>query len=98
MLAAQSAVIAPHLTRLPYWTIALCVVCVLWRVMVYQGRWSYPGKWVKVLFVFFGIAGLAVGYGTFLGLDPWVGLLIMMFVLKLLEMHHKRDGYVVILL
>ena len=98
MLLAQSAVIAPHLTRLPYWTIALCVVCVLWRVMVYQGRWSYPGRWIKVLLVFFGIVGLALGYGTFLGLDPWVGLLIMMFVLKLLEMHHKRDGYVVILL
>jgi protein-glutamine gamma-glutamyltransferase len=98
MLVAQIAVIAPHLTRLPVWTIALCVLCVLWRVMVYQGRWSYPGRLIKVLFVFFGIVGLAVGYGTFLGLDPWVGLLIMMYVLKLLEMHHKRDGYVVILL
>ena len=98
MLVAQTAVIAPHLTRLLYWTIVLCVVCVLWRVMVYQGRWSYPGKWIKVLFVVFGIAGSIIGYGTFLGLDPWVGLLIMMFVLKLLEMHHKRDGYVIILL
>jgi len=98
MLAAQAAVIAPHVTRLPYWTMMLCVVCGLWRVMVYQGRWSYPGTWVKVFFVVFGVIGLAFGYRTFLGLDPWVGLLIMMFVLKLLEMHHKRDAYIVILL
>ncbi len=98
MLVAQMAVIVPHFSRLPYLTIALCFFCVLWRVMVYQGRWSYPGKWIKVLFIFFGTVGLGFGYGTFLGLDPWVGLLIMMFVLKLLEMHHKRDGYVVILL
>jgi protein-glutamine gamma-glutamyltransferase len=98
MLVAQASVIAPHFSRLPYWTIALCFGCVLWRVMVYQGRWSYPRTWVKVFFVILGIVGLALGYGTFLGLDPWVGLLVVMFVLKLLEMHHKKDAYIVILL
>lgn len=98
MLLAQAAVIAPHITRLPYWTTALCFGCGLWRVMEYQGRWSYPGRWVKTLFVFLGVIGLTLGYGTFLGVDPWVGLLIMMFVLKLLEMHNQRDGYVLILL
>jgi len=98
LLIAQAAVIAPHFTRLPYWTIALCLGCGLWRVMVYQGRWSYPGRWAKVLFVLLGVVGLGAGYGSFLGLDPWVGLLIIMFMLKLLEMHSKRDGYIVILL
>jgi transglutaminase-like putative cysteine protease len=98
MLVAQAAVIAPHLTRLPFWTIVLCLGCGLWRIMVYQGRWSYPGSLVKIVFVIAGVIGLAVGYRTFLRLDPWVGLLIMMFVLKLLEMHHKRDAYIVILL
>lgn len=98
MLIAQAAVIAPHFTRMPYWIITLWLVCGLWRVMVFQGRWSYPGRWSKALFVFLGVAGLGFGYGSFLELDPWVGLLIIMFILKLLEMHNKRDGYIVILL
>lgn len=98
MLVAQIAVVLPHFPRLPYWTIALCIGCSLWRVMVFRGRWSYPGRWTKALLVLLGVIGLAFGYGTFLGLDPWVGLLIMMFMLKLIEMHHQRDAYIVILL
>jgi len=98
LLAAQVAVIAPHGLRLPIPITLICIVCVLWRVMVYQGRWSYPGRWSKVLLVFGGFVGVGVGYSTFLGLDPWVGLLIVAFVLKLLEMENKRDAYVVILL
>ena len=98
LLVAQAAVIAPHGLRLPLAIVLLCLICGLWRVMVYQGRWSYPGRWAKVLIVFLGINGVGWGYGTFLGLDPWVGLLVTAFVLKLLEMHNKRDAYIVILL
>ncbi len=100
LLVAQAGVIAPHALslRLPAWIVVLCVACGLWRVMIYQGRWSYPAKWVKVLFVIGGFIGIGWGYGSFLSLDPWVGILITAFVLKLLEMHSKRDAYVVILL
>ena len=98
MLVAQAAVIAPHILRLPLWVTTLCVVCGVWRVMVYQGRWSYPGKWIKTLFVFGSFLGVGIGYGTLLGLDPWVGILIIAFVLKLLEMHQIRDAYTFIIL
>ena len=98
MLAAQIAVIAPHVLRLPVWVTAVCIGCGLWRVMVYQGRWSYPGRWIKVGFVFGGLIGIPLGYQKFYGLEPMVALLIVAFVLKLLEMHHKRDAYIVILL
>ena len=100
LLAAQVAVIAPHAAglRLPVGVILLCVCCGLWRIMVYQGRCSYLGRWAKVFIVFGGIVGVGFGYRTFMGLDPWVGLLVTAFALKLLEMHNKRDAYVVILL
>ncbi len=98
MLLAQIAVIAPHLPRMPYWLIAICAACIGWRVIVYQGRWSYPGRWMKVLLVFGGFAGVGFGYGSLLGLEPWVAILIVAFVLKLLEMHQKKDAYTVIIL
>jgi protein-glutamine gamma-glutamyltransferase len=99
LLAAQIAVIAPHAQRLPIWVTLICVGCCLWRVMVYQGRWSYPGRWTKVVFVVAGLIGIGVGYkGRVYGLEPAVALLVVAFVLKLLEMQHKRDAYIVILL
>lgn len=98
LLAAQIAVIAPHVTRLPIWVTLVCAGCIGWRVMVYQGRWSYPGRWAKVAFVFAGAAAVPLGYKSFFGVKPWVAMLILAYVLKLLEMHHKRDAYIVILL
>lgn len=99
MLAAQVAVIAPHVTRLAPWIILVCLGCGIWRIMVFLGRWSYPGRWTKVLFVVVGIIGVPIDYGRhFFRLEPAVALLIVAFVLKLLEMHHKRDAFIVILL
>ncbi|MFT5794353.1 MAG: transglutaminase-like putative cysteine protease [Saprospiraceae bacterium] len=46
-----------------------------------------------------GLVGIGVGYrGRVYGLEPAVALLVIAFVLKLLEMQHKRDAYIVILL
>ncbi|MDA0977673.1 MAG: DUF3488 domain-containing protein [Proteobacteria bacterium] len=98
ILVAQAMVILPHVMRLPIWLTALCVACGIWRIMVYRGRWSYPGTWTKVLFVFGGFLAIGAGYGTLLGLEPWVGILITAFVLKLLEMHQLKDAYTVIVL
>ena len=64
----------------------------------FRGIWSYPGKWVKALFVFGGFLSVGFGYGTLLGLEPWIAALILAFVLKLLEMHQHRDAHTVIVL
>jgi transglutaminase-like putative cysteine protease len=98
LLAAQVAVIAPHVVRLPIWVVAVCAGCIFWRVMVYQGRWNYPGRLVKISFVLGGTIGIPLGYRTVLGLEPAVALLVIAYALKLLEMHHKRDAYIVVLL
>lgn len=98
MLAAQAAVIAPHVLRLPLWVTGVCLACIGWRVMVYQGRWSYPGRLLKTLLVVSGFAAVPMAYGQIYGVEPAVALLMVAFSLKLLEMHHKRDAYMVILL
>ena len=98
LLVSQVAVIAPHVVRLPLWVMLVAAVCIAWRVMIYQGRWSYPGRLVKTLLVVGGFAGVPLGYAKLFGVEPAVALLVVAFVLKLLEMHHKRDAYVVILL
>ena len=98
MLAAQAAVIMPHILRIAPWVIAIAAACIVWRVMVFQGRWSYPRRWIKVLFVFTGFAAVPFSYGQIYGVEPAVSLLVVAFSLKLLEMVQKRDAYVVIML
>lgn len=98
LLVAQAAVILPHVTRLPVWVTAVSVLCIFWRVMVYQGRWRFPGRWTRVAFVFVGLVAVPLHYSTIVGVEPAIALLVVAYVLKLLEMHHKRDAYVVVLL
>ena len=98
LLVAQAAVILPHISRIPWWITLVCLACDLWRVMIDQGRWAYPGRWVKVMFVVCGIAGIPLGYQNIYGVEPAVALLIVAFVLKLLEMKDKRDAGIVVLL
>jgi len=98
LLAAQVAVIAPHVGRLPFWVLLVCAACGFWRVLVYNGKAGYPGRWIKSALVVAGTAGVPIGYRTLLGLEPAVALLIVAFFLKLLEMQRKRDAYVVVFL
>ena len=98
MLATQVAVIVPHLPRLHVVLIAVAVVCGGWRIMVYRGRWSFPPGWAKAVFVISGLIGVPVAYGTVLGLEPAVALLIVAFFFKLLEMQQRRDAFLVVFL
>jgi hypothetical protein len=98
MLAAQGAVIAPHLPRLTPWVIGCCVACGVWRVMVFRGRWAYPGRWTKAALVIGGLIAVPVSYSKLYGLEPAVALLIVAFTLKLLEMQKQRDAFIVIVM
>ena len=98
LLTAQVAVVLPHIERLPPWITFVSALCVFWRVMVYQGRWSYPGKQVRLLLVVTGVVGVVWSYGTLLGTAQGVSLLILTYSLKLLEMNTQKDAYVSVVL
>ncbi|MEE8059318.1 MAG: transglutaminaseTgpA domain-containing protein [Pseudomonadales bacterium] len=98
ILVSQAALLAPHAGRLPWWVMATYVVCALWRVMVFQGRWSLPPTVVKVVLAALCFVGIYRNYGTLYGLEPTVALLYSGFSLKLLEVSNKRDVYILIFL
>lgn len=98
ILISQVALIIPHFQRLPVWVLVVCGCCAIWRIMVFQGRWSFPVKIVKVLFSIFCFLGIFQSYGTLIGMEPTVALLFTGFSLKLLEVVTKRDVYVIIFL
>lgn len=95
MLFAQAFVMVPHVERLPLWILAAWAIAALWRLMIFKGRWSYPGTTIKIILVAMVSAGVISGYKVKYGLEPAVALLLSGFALKLLEMKSRRDVLVI---
>ena len=98
LLTAQVVVIAPHVSRIPWWLTAISLACTFWRIQVFRGLWRFPGMLLRFAFVLVGAAGVLYSFETLLGAPAGVALLIMAFSFKLLEMHTLRDAYIVVLL
>lgn len=98
LLSSVIIAIGLHLSHLPPWVAVAGVVAILWQVQVYRERWSQPGRLIKWTLAAISFGGLLLYYGRLTGLEPMVALLISAYVLKLLEIHHKRDALIAIYL
>ncbi len=98
IILSQFALLLPHLGRLPVWVVLVYLLTAVWRLLVYQGRVSFPGRWVRIALIGAGFAAVFFSYGNLLGLEPTVALLLTAFALKLLELIRRKDAYVVIFL
>ncbi len=98
IIICQFALVAPHAGRLPVWVLAVYVVAVVWRLQVHRGRWSFPGRWVKVALTVSSFIGIYASYGSLIGLEPTVALLLTAFALKLIELSQRKDAYVLLFL
>ncbi len=91
LLLAQVAVILPHLHRMPWWIFVIWLLCALWRLAMFRGEASYPGRFLRVVLVLFGAAGIFISQGGLGGLDVAVALLLLSFSLKIVEVKNRRD-------
>jgi transglutaminase-like putative cysteine protease len=98
LMIAQVVVVLPFARELSVWLVGVGIFCSAWRFGVYQGRWDYPARWVKLLLVCASFAAVALSGVPPLGLEAATSLLILAFALKLIEMKNRRDAYVVIFL
>ena len=99
MLAAVVVAVLPHYSRLPIWLLALTTVCLAIRVLIFQGRISYPRVTTKLVFLSIAIGGWVFTYQErLLGVELAVALLVIGFGLKLLEMKARKDIYFVLYL
>lgn len=96
IICTQFGLLVPHLGRLPAWVLLVYVAAAVWRMMVYQGRWSFPSAWVKSALTVSCCIGVAASYRTLIGLEPTVALLLIAYALKLVELADRRDAYILI--
>lgn len=98
IIITQFSLVALHIQRVPIWVLAVYVFAAVWRIQVYAGRWSFPGRLVKIFLILTAFAGIYFSYGSVIGLEPTVALLLAAFALKLIELANRKDGYVLLFL
>jgi len=99
LLAAVAAVIMPHVLRMPPWLIGICALCIVGRILIFQGRMSYPSKKLKTTLVSLMVVLVVGQFGReIFSTDATVGVLLTGITLKLLEMQRKRDVLLVLYL
>lgn len=90
--------VLPHMPYLPAWAGLTFFVLFLWRfALVLSGRWL-PRASVRWVAAIGCTAAVYSQYGTLLGREPGVVLLVLFLGLKLMEMRARRDLFVVIFL
>ena len=96
-LLAVFLVVLPHLQWLPLWVPVLVVAMIAARLMIHSGRWSFPHWSIKTLLVAAASVGLILSFNHQAGPETMVALLVVGLALKLIEIYHRRDALVVLL-
>lgn len=98
LLAAALATAAPHALSQPPWLSAYIGLLFLWRGWLWLRQRPLPPRWLLMLLVAAGVAGIGAQYRSLFGRDPGVALLVLFIALKLMELRGRRDGVIVLML
>ena len=88
----------PLLDRIAPWAVAILASAIVWRLLVNRLHVRLPSVPVKIALLAIGLGGIAISYGGFLGIEPGLGVLLILLSLKLLETNTVRDFQVIVLL
>lgn len=91
-------VLAPHVGHLPGWIIPASVLLLAWRTWITFNGNRMPPRVLLLPVAALAMAGVYWSYRTLFGQQAGVSMLVLLLALKLLEMHAKRDLFVVLFL
>lgn len=90
--------VAPLAAQIPLWTSAATAVLLLWRAALsWLGR-PLPRRWITFALLILATAATLMSFGTIVGPDAGVTLIVMLLALKTLELRARRDAMVVFFL
>ncbi|MBH9552818.1 transglutaminase family protein [Inhella gelatinilytica] len=89
---------APHLLRVPPWAAGMVILLLAWRLLLAARSQPLPHRgWLVALLLVAGV-GAKLTHGALIGRPAGLTLVTVLLALKLLEMHQRRDAYVVFFL
>ncbi|GAB3463950.1 hypothetical protein GCM10027321_27170 [Massilia terrae] len=98
LLLATVLVLAPHAAHLPLWVTLLCAATLLFRATITLLGRRMPSSLLLLPVAAAAMAGVVHSYNTLLGRDAGVAMLVLLVAFKTLEMHARRDLFVVVFL
>lgn len=97
LLITNIVILSPLYEQVTLWSLAICAICIFWRIGIYLGRVAKPPKWLVTSLAFASAMTLAMVAGKIGVLTAMVNLLILGYALKYIEMRNRRDVRAVVL-
>ncbi|MFP4138554.1 MAG: transglutaminaseTgpA domain-containing protein, partial [Halomonas sp.] len=98
LFVGQCLVLALHLAFMPAWLAGLAALVAGYRALQLRRRLPRAGVLLRLAGVAALTGGLWLQYGTLGRMEAMIGLLLGVYLLKLLETHTRRDARVVVLI
>lgn len=98
LLGLVSINVVPHFSEMKGWVIAIVISVIFWRLAAEFERIQLPGRIFRWVIYFSGFIGVVLSYGTVLGQEAGVAILVLASGLKLLETVDYRDFMIVLIL
>lgn len=98
LLASLALISLPHIQHLPLPLYLFFAASLIWRVLgIWHPRYL-PNRWLLLLFTLMGLTLLISEQHGFFGRDAGTSLFLVALGLKLLEIHSRREIYLVVYL
>lgn len=98
LLSATGLACLPHSQHLPALIFGFFTVAWVWRVVAVRYAWMLPNRWLLLMLVILSIALLISQRSGLFGRDAGTAIFVVALGLKLLEIHGRRDIYLVVYL
>jgi transglutaminase-like putative cysteine protease len=98
LVASTLLVLVPHAAHLPPWVSLMCGAVLAWRIAITLRGRRMPPNLILAPLAAAAMAGVLHTYHTLLGKDAGVAMLVLLVAFKMLEMHARRDLFVVVFL
>lgn len=98
LLAAALVVLIPHAFHLPAWVSATCALTLGWRALITVRGTRLPPGILLLPLTIMAMGGIFITYRTLLGREAGVAMAVLLVAFKMLEMHARRDLFVVVFL
>lgn len=98
LLASCFCILAPYSLHVPAWISAIWLSLLSWRAALTWRGLRLPPQWLLLPLAIVYAVGVYLSFGKLMGKDPGISLLLGLLTCKLLEMHAKRDLFVVLFL
>ena len=98
LLLVIAWIILPQVDHLPLWCSSMAALVLLWRGRIALRGQGLPSRWWLLLLLLLAAAATWSSHHTLLGMDAGVTFTVVLLALKTLEMHARRDAFVVFFL